>query len=190
MYSIKKDSIYLYEIKKSKFYVLLYKIDNESDIDKYLKEAKDNYKDATHYCYAYKVKASKKCSDDGEPSGTAGLPILDVLDKKNIDNVLCIVVRYFGGIKLGAGGLIRAYANSVKEALDNNLIVELIDGLEIKLEVNYEDKKDIEYLFRDNIKEANYLDKISYILRIKKDDLEKLSKYNYEIINEVLIEKE
>ena len=189
MYSIKKDSIYLYEIKKSKFYVLLYKIDNESDIDKYLKEAKDNYKDATHYCYGYKVKSLKKCSDDGEPSGTAGLPILEVLDKKNIDNILCIVVRYFGGIKLGAGGLIRAYANSVKEAIDENEIIELTPGFEVKLEVPYEDKKDIEYLFKDNIKEANYLDKITYILRIKKDNLDNISKYSYEIINEILIEK-
>ena len=93
MYSIKKDSIYLYEIKKSKFYTLLYKINDEKEIDKYLKEVKDTYKDATHYCYAYKIKSIKKCSDDGEPSGTAGLPILEVLDKKNIDNILCIVVR-------------------------------------------------------------------------------------------------
>lgn len=190
MYSIKKDSIYLYEIKKSKFYTLLYKIDSENDIDKILKEVKSYYKDATHYCYAYKVMNLKKCSDDGEPSGTAGLPILEVLDKKNIDNILCIVVRYFGGIKLGAGGLIRAYANSVKEAIDNNEIVELIPGLEIKLEANYENKKEIEYLFKDNIKEVNYLDNITYILRIKKEDLSKLSKYSYKILKEILIEKE
>jgi len=190
MYSIKKNSIYLYEIKKSKFYALLYKIDNEQDINKYLERAKENYKDATHYCFAYKVNNLKKCNDDGEPSGTAGLPILEVLDKKNIDNVLCIVVRYFGGIKLGAGGLIRAYANSVKEALENNEIIELIDGLEIELETDYENKKEIEYLFKNNIKEANYQEKITYTLRIKKDDLDKLSKYNYKIINKILIEKE
>ena len=190
MYSIKTDSIYLYEIKKSKFYTLLYKINTEEDIKRYLEEVKNTYKDATHYCYAYKVKNLKKCSDDGEPSGTAGLPILEVLDKKNIDNILCVVVRYFGGIKLGAGGLIRAYANSVKEALDNNEIVELIDGLEIKLETSYENKKDIEYLFKDNIKEANYQENITYILKIKKDDLNKLEKYNYEILREILIEKE
>lgn len=190
MYSIKKDSVYLYEIKKSKFYTLLYKIDDEHDINIYLNQVKDTYKDATHYCYAYKVKSLKKCSDDGEPSGTAGLPILEVLDKKNIDNILCIVVRYFGGIKLGAGGLIRAYANSVKEALDNNEIVELTEGFEIKIETTYENKKDIEYFFKDNIKETDYQENITYILRIKKEDLEKLSKYKYEILNEILIEKE
>ena len=190
MYSIKHNSVYLYEIKKSKFYTLLYKIDSNLDIEKYLKEVKATYKDATHYCYAYKIKTQKKCSDDGEPSGTAGIPILEVLDKKNIDNILCIVVRYFGGIKLGAGGLIRAYANSVKEAIDNNEIVELIDGLEIKLETTYGNKKDIEYLFKDNIKEVDYQENITYILKIKKEDLEKLSKYSYEIVNEILIEKE
>ena len=190
MYSIKKDTVYLYEIKKSKFYTLLYKIDDEKEINDYLKKVKDTYKDATHYCYAYKINNLKKCSDDGEPSGTAGLPILEVLDKKNIDNILCIVVRYFGGIKLGAGGLIRAYANAVKEAIDNNEIVELTEGLEIKLAVSYEDKKDIEYLFKYNVKEAEYKEKIIYIIRIKKEDLDKLSKYSYEILNQILIEKE
>ena len=190
MFSICKNSKYLYEIKKSKFYVLLYKINDTNDVDKFLLEAKKEYKDATHYCYAYIIDGYSKASDDGEPSGTAGLPILEVLNKKNLDHILCIVVRYFGGIKLGAGGLIRAYANSVKEALDNNEIVELTEGLEVKLKVNYEDKKNIEYLFKDNIKEATYEEEITYTLRIKKEDLDKLSKYSYEIINEILIEKE
>ena len=186
MYSIKNNTIYTYEIKKSKFITLLYRINSIDDIDSLLVKAKKDYKDATHYCYAYKIETIKKCSDDGEPSGTAGIPILEVLDKKNIDNILCIVIRYFGGIKLGAGGLIRAYTTSVKEALENVDIIELSDGYLVELEVSYDLKKDIEYIFKDNIIDSNYQDKIIYTLEI--DNLDKLKNYNYKILKEIKIE--
>ncbi len=188
MFSICKNSKYLYEIKKSKFYVLLYKIDDTNDVDKFLLEAKKEYKDATHYCYAYVIDGYSKASDDGEPSGTAGLPILEVLNKKNLDHILCIVVRYFGGIKLGAGGLIRAYANSVTEAINDNEIIELIDGYLVEINESYDNKKEIEYLFKDNIKEAYYQDKIKYILEI--DNLDKVSKYNHKVLKEIKIKKD
>ncbi len=188
MFSICKNSKYLYEIKKSKFYVLLYKIDDTNDVDKFLLEAKKEYKDATHYCYAYVIDGYSKASDDGEPSGTAGLPILEVLNKKNLDHILCIVVRYFGGIKLGAGGLIRAYANSVTEAINDNEIIELINGYLVEINESYDNKKEIEYLFKDNIKEAYYQDKIKYILEI--DDLDKISKYNHKVLKEIKIKKD
>ena len=100
-------------IKNSRFITIIYNINDINDIDKYLKLVKDKYKDATHYCYAYILPNNIKCSDDGEPSGTAGKPILDVLTKHNLNFVLAIVVRYFGGIKLGAGGLIRAYSKCI-----------------------------------------------------------------------------
>ena len=189
MYSIKKDSSYLYEIKKSKFYVDLYKINDLDEIKKYLENVKDKYKDATHYCYAYILNGSRKAVDDGEPSGTAGIPILEVLDKKNLNYILCIVTRYFGGIKLGADGLVRAYSNSVVEAINNNEIVELVDGLEIELITTYDNKKDIEYLFKDNIKEAKYEEKITYILNIEKNNIDKLNNYEYKILREIFISK-
>lgn len=110
MQTIKENNSDKYEVKQSKFITLLYKINNIDDVNKYLQEAKNNYKDATHYCYAYKFDDIQKFSDDGEPGGTAGLPIMEVLNKRNISNVLCIVVRYFGGIKLGAGPLLRSYS--------------------------------------------------------------------------------
>ena len=189
MYSIKNNSSYLYEIKKSKFYVDLYRINDLDEIKEYLDKVKNKYKDATHYCYAYILNGSRKAVDDGEPSGTAGIPILEVLDKKNLNYILCIVTRYFGGIKLGAGGLVRAYSNSVVEAINNNDIVLLTDGLEVELEATYDNKKDIEYLFKDNIKEAKYEDKVTYILNIEKNNIDKLSNYNYKILREILIEK-
>ena len=82
-------------IKNSRFICLIYQIDDVSKVDNYLENAKKKYKDATHYCYAYIIGNNSKCSDDGEPSGTAGIPMLQVLKKNNLNNVLCIVIRYF-----------------------------------------------------------------------------------------------
>lgn len=104
----------LFEEKKSKFYGELFYCDNEKDIKNALEELKKKHKKATHICYAYRLSSpfSEKAVDDGEPSGTAGKPILNVLQKKNIQNVCVFIIRYFGGIKLGAGGLVRAYTKT------------------------------------------------------------------------------
>ena len=190
MLSIKENSIYTYEIKKSKFITLLYRVNSIDDVNKYLELVKLNYKDATHYCYGYKVNNLKKASDDGEPSGTAGTPILEVLDRKNLDNILCIVVRYFGGIKLGAGGLVRAYSNSVSEAINNNKIVELIESYIINIYTDYENKKNIEYLFKDNIIDTTYSNDVVITINIKKEDISLVEKYKYKIIKESFIESE
>ena len=110
MYTIKNDDSYELEIKKSKFISKLYRVNNIEDVNNILSSLRKEYSDATHHCYAYIINNSKKSSDDGEPGGTAGIPILQVLDKNNLNYVLCVVIRYFGGIKLGAGGLVRAYS--------------------------------------------------------------------------------
>lgn len=111
-------------IKKSKFISFIYFVKNEEEIMNYLNTIKKEHKSANHICYAYILNGGKeKCSDDGEPSGTAGLPILTYLKQNNLVNVLCVVVRYFGGVKLGAGGLIRAYKNSAKSALEQAKII-------------------------------------------------------------------
>ena len=187
MLSIKEDSVYTYEIKKSKFITLLFNVSSLDEINTHLDQIKKEYKDATHYCYAYKVNNLKKASDDGEPSGTAGAPILEVLDKKDLNNILCVVVRYFGGIKLGAGGLLRAYSTSVREAIDHNEIVNYIESYIVKISTNYDNKKRIEYHFKDNIIEAEYTNNIVYLLNIKKEDIELIKKYDYEIIKESFI---
>ncbi len=104
-------------IKKSKFLGFLYEISNLEEIKEILNNLKKEHKKATHICYAYKVWVSAKYSDDGEPSGTAGKPIYNIIEKKNLNNILIVVIRYFGGIKLGAGGLFRAYSNCASELL-------------------------------------------------------------------------
>ena len=115
MYSIKNNIENTYIIKKSKFLTKLYKVNSIKEIDDILNNLKSEYSDSTHICYAYIINSKEKCFDDGEPSGTAGMPILNILKKNNISNILAVVIRYFGGIKLGAGGLTRAYSNSVSD---------------------------------------------------------------------------
>lgn len=105
--------------KKSRFIGHIFQVETEADALFYLKEMRDTYWDATHNVYAYIIKdGPTRFSDDGEPGGTAGMPVLDVLQREGIYNVLCVVTRYFGGTLLGTGGLVRAYSKSAKLALD------------------------------------------------------------------------
>jgi len=105
------------EIKKSKFIGYYYEVDTTAEVNNILEELKKEHKKARHFPYAYRIDGQIKKSDDKEPSGTAGMPILNILDKNNLNHVLLVVVRYFGGIKLGAGGLVRAYSNTAKECI-------------------------------------------------------------------------
>lgn len=111
---------FLYEEKKSKFFSYYFDIQNANEIDAILADVRADNKHATHVCFAVKFEGGSfvcKCSDDGEPSGTAGRPILNVLEKQNRKNCMVVVVRYFGGIKLGAGGLVRAYTKATAGVL-------------------------------------------------------------------------
>ena len=124
-------------IKNSKFITYIYQVDNVDEVNNYLTLIKNKYPDATHHCYAYIIDSIRHESDDGEPSGTAGIPMLQVLEKNELNHVLCIVVRYFGKIKLGAGGLVRAYTKSVVDAIKNNILT-LESGYLIDLEFYYQ----------------------------------------------------
>ena len=101
-------------INKSRFIYLMMHISNDSEVKEILKNLNKEFPKATHYCYAYRVNGKEKSSDDGEPSGTAGRPMLEFLSNNLLDNILVVVIRYFGGIKLGAGGLLRAYVDSCR----------------------------------------------------------------------------
>lgn len=162
----------IYTIKKSKFITKLYRIDSLNDTNEILDKLKSEYKDATHICFAYIINGQEKCSDDGEPSGTAGIPILNILKKQKLSNVLAVVIRYFGGIKLGAGGLVRAYSNAVLETLKQTNIIELIEGYLIELEFNYDQVKLIDYMLNDkNIIAKEYHDNITYKFYLNKNEL-------------------
>lgn len=172
MYSIKNNIENTIEIKKSKFITKLYRVNNINDINNILNNISDKYNDSTHICYGYILDNIEKCSDNGEPSGTAGLPILNVLKKKNLNNILAVVIRYFGGIKLGAGGLVRAYSNSTIEALKLTTEVELIEGYLIELEFNYDQIKLVDYILNDkDIIKKEYNDDVIYQFYLSKDEL-------------------
>ena len=172
MYSIKESIENIIIIKKSKFITKLIKVNNIDEVNKNLEEIKKEFKDSTHICYAYIVNGQEKCVDDGEPSGTAGLPILNILKKNNLTNILAVVIRYFGGIKLGAGGLVRAYSNSVNDTLKLTSIIELIEGYLVELEFSYDQVKLVDYILNDKtIINKEYNDNIIYSFYLNKEQL-------------------
>ena len=193
MYSIKNNIENATIIKKSKFITKLYKIDNIDEIKDILDKLNKKYNDSTHICYAYIIDGKEKCSDNGEPSGTAGMPILNVLKKNNLDHILAVVIRYFGGIKLGAGGLTRAYSNSVIEAISKDNIIELVKGYYVEIEFDFSQKKTVDYILKDkNIKEIIFDTNIIYRLCISNKDLmNELEKnvISVKILEEKYIEK-
>ena len=190
MKSIRENISNKIEINKSIFITELIKIKNTDEIPEIMNIIKNKYKDATHYCYAYIIDDKKKSSDDGEPGGTAGVPIMDVLSKYNLNYILCIVIRYFGGIKLGAGGLVRAYRRSVNDALNISRYNELIEGYQLTLEISYDKQKDLEHILKDGFKKE-YFEKVKYTIQCTEEIINEL-KRNYEIkdIKKITIEKE
>ncbi len=161
-------------IKKSKFITKLYKITTIEEANTILNQLKIEYKDATHICYAYIINGvNKKYSDDKEPTGTAGIPMLSILEKNSIDNVLAVTIRYFGGIELGTGGLFRAYSNGVKEALN---MIELIipdNSVQLTLVTNYDNLKLLEAsCSKYAIINKEFANDITFTIRIPIDEID------------------
>ncbi len=182
MYVIDKNIEKELIIKKSRFITILFKINSIDESIKLLEEVKVKYPKASHYCYCCILDNYKKVSDDKEPSKTAGMPILNVLEKLELTNILAVVVRYFGGIKLGSAGLIRAYSNSVKTALDEVNLHKLIPGYKLTIEFDYSSKLQIDYNFKNaTIVSKSFKDKITYEVIISKEDYDKLNKKNIQI---------
>ena len=150
-----------YIINKSKFITKIYKVTTEKQIVDILDKIKKEYKDSTHICYAYIIDNIKRFNDDGEPGGTAGMPILNVLENNELNYVFAVVIRYFGGIKLGAGGLVRAYSNSVSETLKNN-IKDLEQNIRIEILFDYSNSKKIDFLLKDISKDKYFGNNVRY----------------------------
>lgn len=177
-YTISQDGQNQIEIKKSKFICHLFRIDNEEQAREYINQIKKEHYKANHNCIAYLLGENfeiQRSSDDGEPSGTAGVPILEVLKKNELQNTLAIVTRYFGGIKLGAGGLIRAYSTSVSEALDKIGIVEGKLQQILAITISYPQLGKLQnYLENEQItiQEINYLEDITVKVAIDIKEIE------------------
>lgn len=153
--TIRENGSYEIEIKKSRFICHLKRVDSEEEAQAFIDEIKKEHWKATHNCSAYTIGMNddiQRAHDDGEPSGTAGVPMLEIFLKRELKNVVAVVTRYFGGIKLGAGGLIRAYSGAVNEAVDHIGVVERQLQRLINVTVTYSQSGKVE----NSLREANY----------------------------------
>ena len=184
------------DVKKSKFIANIIKITNEQDAKEKLNQIRKEYSDARHNCYAYIVYDNEtktkieKSSDDREPSGTAGIPMLTLLQKNNLVNVLIVVTRYFGGILLGTGGLVRAYTDSSKQALEAAKIIELQYGEILEYYIEYDEFEYFKYICEKNnieIINTEYSNNIKAIIKLREEDKSLLSTYKCRIIEKNVI---
>ena len=191
MFSIRDNDKFEMVIKNSKFISLIFRVYSKNDVNDILNSVKYEYQGATHYCYGYVIDSDIRANDDNEPSGTAGYPILNQITSNNLNYTLIVVIRYFGGIKLGAGPLTRAYAKIARNVINSNNIVMLEKGYDISINFNYNDIKDIDYIL-GNCKIINkfFDNDITYNVYVNNDTLNKLSKYNVTINRDMYIEKE
>jgi len=150
--TISDDSEGLYKEKGSKFLSFAFPVHHEEDIKEKLDILRKKYYDARHHCYAYVLGKDKeifRANDDGEPNHSAGDPILGQIRSNQLTNILIVVVRYFGGVKLGVGGLISAYRSAAAEAISNNVIVEAIVKIKVKLQFDYLSMNDVMKIIKD-----------------------------------------
>ena len=162
-------------IKKSKFITNIYPVKDEDMCKDILKDIRKKYYDATHNCYAYIIgDMIMKSSDDGEPSKTAGMPMLEALKDRELTNVLVIVTRYFGGTLLGKPGLIKAYRDSVYEIINKCKIYNIIDGEKYRINLSYEEYNNLTKLSFINIITSSFTNDVIVDFKIKADEKDTL----------------
>ena len=168
--------------KKSRFIETVRPVKTEEEALAFLEEMKKKYWDARHNCFVYSVGLNReytRCSDDGEPSGTAGRPMLDVILGEDIYNVAVVVTRYFGGVLLGTGGLVRAYSKAVQEGLAASRIIEKRRGIALKVTTDYTGIDKIQYIAGERnipILNSEYTDKVVLELLIPSEDVDAVQK--------------
>ena len=177
--------------KKSKFICHAYHVESVEEAENILKDLRKKYHDARHNCYAYRIIKDdvSRASDDGEPSGTAGMPMLNILVGKNLSNILVVVTRYFGGILLGTGGLVRAYSQATTDALNIAEIIGQTLGLEARFLVEYKDLEEIKYQMKNRkieITKLDYNEKIEITVEGKEEDIRKIM--NEKISERIMLE--
>ena len=187
--TIKEDGQVQEEIKKSRFICHAKRVYSEEEARDFITAIKKEHYKATHNCSAFIVgerSEIKRTSDDGEPSGTAGVPMLGVLENHNLTNVCVVVTRYFGGIKLGAGGLIRAYAGSVALAVKEIGIIEIKEQAGIAIQMSYAQYQEYGNFLREHKLmelETNFTDQIDTIIYVDKEEKENIKSALVEFFN-------
>lgn len=165
----------IYIEKKSKFICHLFTVTSADEVTEIIKAEKKKYYDAKHHCYAYVMGddgSDIKCSDDGEPSGTAGRPMLDIFQKEGLTDILCVVTRYFGGTLLGTGGLVRSYSAALKDAIDKSTFKNETEAVIVKYKYGYNfDARISSYLRDKDIKvlDSEYSDAVEITIVLEKE---------------------
>lgn len=168
--------------KKSRFIAHVKSVSTIEEAQEFVEKIKKEYWDARHNCYAFSIgvdQVTNRCNDDGEPGGTAGKPILEVITGSGVKNIVIVVTRYFGGTLLGTGGLVRAYTDASKAGLENSVIIEKIPGKRIAISTDYSDLGKIQYILAENnivIEYTDYSDKVKIFALAPEDEKETLKK--------------
>lgn len=168
--------------KKSRFIAHVQAAETVEEAQQFIDDIKKKYWDARHNCSAFSVGVDRvitRSSDDGEPSGTAGKPILEVILGSGIHNIVIVVTRYFGGTLLGTGGLVRAYTEAARAGIEQAVIIEKISGNRVDLEMDYTDLGKIQYILAQNevtIEDTDYTDKVTIHTLFPKEEKQRLSK--------------
>lgn len=168
--------------KKSRFIADVFPVASEEEALQFLEKVRKEYWDARHHCWAYVIagdSVSERFSDDGEPGGTAGKPILEVIRGSELHNVLIVVTRYFGGTLLGTGGLVRAYTQAAQAGLAASKIITRVEGFKLKIRTDYTGLGKIQYFLGQRgitVVDSNYTDNVELFVLISKTEAEKLEK--------------
>ena len=187
--TIKEDGQVQEEIKKSRFICYAKRVYSEEEARDFITAIKKEHYKATHNCSAFIIgehSEIKRTSDDGEPSGTAGVPMLGVLENHNLTNVCVVVTRYFGGIKLGAGGLIRAYAGSVALAVKEIGIIEIKEQAGIAIQMSYAQYQEYSNFLKEHDLmelETNFTDQVNTMIYVDKEEKENIKAALVEFFN-------
>ncbi|MBC2042939.1 YigZ family protein [Listeria welshimeri] len=187
--TIQSDGKHEIIIEKSRFICHIMRVTTESEAQTFIQTIKKEHRDATHNCSAYIIGENdqfQKAHDDGEPSGTAGVPMLEVLKKKKLKNIVVVVTRYFGGTKLGAGGLVRAYGSAVSETIQTIGIVECTLATIIKCSFAYSLVGKIENALEQKsyqINDKEFTDKVVFHVFVDNDDIPHFRKWITEMAN-------
>lgn len=162
--------------KKSRFIAHVASVASVEEAQEYIEKIRKQYWDARHNCFAFSIGEDNpvtRCSDDGEPGGTAGKPILEVIQGSGISNIVIVVTRYFGGTLLGTGGLVRAYTEASRVGIADAVIVEKIRGVRMKLQAEYTDLGKIQYILAQNqviTEQTDYTDKVAIRILLPQED--------------------
>ncbi|MDO4391996.1 MAG: YigZ family protein [Clostridium sp.] len=171
--------------KKSRFIANIYNVESKEEAEEKIKQIKKKYYDAKHHCFAFSIieenGITQKSSDDGEPSGTAGAPILNIIKSNNLQNVVIIVTRYFGGILLGTGGLTRAYSEAAGKVVEQSELIQKEPGMEVELEIDYNDNEKFKYYCQKNnvnIIKIEYTENILYKIELNEKEYNTIEERN------------